>query len=73
MNPIACPLYSAPMAGVSDKPFRMMLRRFGNQTLYTEMIGVNTLAYRHSSTCKMIRIADEKILLFNLLVLTKSI
>lgn len=60
MNAIACPLYSAPMAGVSDKPFRMMVRRFGNQTLYTEMIGVNTLAYRHSSTCKMIRIADEK-------------
>ncbi len=55
-----CPLYSAPMAGVSDKPFRLMMRRFGQQPLYTEMIGVNTLAYRHPSTCKMIHIADEK-------------
>lgn len=54
------PLYSAPMAGVSDKPFRLMLRRFGAQTLYTEMIGINTLAYRHPTTCKMIHIADEK-------------
>ncbi len=53
-------LYSAPMAGVSDKPFRIMLRKFGKQPLYTEMIGVNTLAYRHPSTCKMIHIADEK-------------
>ncbi len=53
-------LYSAPMAGVSDKPFRIMLRKFGLQPLYTEMIGVNTLAYRHPSTCKMIHIADEK-------------
>ena len=55
-----CPVYSAPMAGVTDKPFRLMLRRFGMQPLYTEMIGVNTLAYRHPSTCKMIHIADEK-------------
>ncbi|MBQ9090367.1 MAG: tRNA-dihydrouridine synthase [Alphaproteobacteria bacterium] len=55
-----CPIFSAPMAGVTDKPFRYILRRFGMQTLYTEMIGVNTLAYRHPSTCKMIHIADEK-------------
>lgn len=55
-----CHLYSAPMAGVSDKPFRMMVRKFGAQTLYTEMIGVNTLAYRHPATCKMIHIGDEK-------------
>ena len=60
MKAINCPLYSAPMAGVSDKPFRLIMRRFGNQTLYTEMIGVNTLAYRHPSTCQMIHIADEK-------------
>lgn len=50
----------APMAGVTDKPFRMICRKFGNETLFTEMIGVNSLYRRAVSTCRMIRIADEQ-------------
>lgn len=50
----------APMAGVTDKPFRMICRKFGNETLFTEMIGVNSLYRRAASTCRMIRIADEQ-------------
>ena len=29
-------IYSAPMAGVSDYPFRQMIRLFGNQTLFSD-------------------------------------
>ncbi|MBQ8557612.1 MAG: tRNA dihydrouridine synthase DusB [Alphaproteobacteria bacterium] len=50
----------APMAGVTDKPFRMICRKFGNETLFTEMIGVNSLYRRSVSTCRMMRIADEQ-------------
>lgn len=57
---INVPLYLAPMAGVTDKPFRKMVRRFGNHTLFTEMIGIETLLHAHPVTCKMMHISDEQ-------------
>ena len=50
----------APMAGVTDKPFRQMMRLFGHHKLYTEMIGIETLARHHPITSKMIDIRDEQ-------------
>ncbi|MBQ7413516.1 MAG: tRNA dihydrouridine synthase DusB [Alphaproteobacteria bacterium] len=50
----------APMAGVTDKPFRQMVRLFGNHKTYTEMIGVESLARNHPMTRKMMDIHDEK-------------
>ncbi len=35
---IACPVVLAPMTGVSDLPFRMLVRRFGSGLNVTEMI-----------------------------------
>jgi tRNA-dihydrouridine synthase B len=35
---IACPVILAPMTGVSDKPFRRLVRRFGSGLNVTEMI-----------------------------------
>lgn len=59
-------IYSAPMAGVTDKPFRQMCRKFGNQILFTEMVGVSSL-YNHSFvTQKMMRIQDEENLIVQL-------
>lgn len=49
----------APMAGVTDKPFRRMVRLFGNQVLTTEMIGVESLRRNHPATRKMMDIRDE--------------
>ena len=51
---------SAPMAGVSDYPFRQMLRLFGNQPLFSEMIGVETLVHAHPKTLKMLTFSKEK-------------
>ena len=52
--------YSAPMAGVSDYPFRQMVRLFGHQPLFTEMIGVDTLVHNHPKTLKMLTFKKEK-------------
>jgi tRNA-dihydrouridine synthase B len=54
------PIILAPMAGITDKPFRQMVRLFGKQTLYTEMIGVESLARNHPQTRKMMSIQDEE-------------
>ncbi|MBO7258261.1 MAG: tRNA dihydrouridine synthase DusB [Alphaproteobacteria bacterium] len=54
------PVVLAPMAGVTDKPFRTMMRQFGNQFLYTEMVGVESLHRNHPVTRKMMTIQDEK-------------
>lgn len=54
------PLFLAPMAGITDKPFRQMVRKFGNQTLFTEMVGVESLLRSHPVTQKMMQVADEE-------------
>ncbi len=54
------PLYLAPMAGITDKPFRQMVHRFGNQTLFTEMVGVETLLRGFKTTQKMIDLTGEQ-------------
>ena len=51
---------SAPMAGVSDYPFRQILRQFGDQPLFSEMIGVETLIHAHPKTLKMLTFQKEK-------------
>lgn len=53
-------LCSAPMAGVSDKPFRQMIRLFGRHLLFTEMIGAESFARAHPVTCRMMQIQDEE-------------
>ena len=53
-------LFSAPMAGITDKPFRLILRKFTQRPLYTEMIGIATLYHNHHVTRKMLHISDEK-------------
>jgi len=60
------PLIGAPMAGVTDKPFRQMVRRFGHQPLYTEMIAVESLARNHPATRKMMDIRDEENIIIQL-------
>ena len=54
------PLFLAPMAGITDKPFRQMMRKFGNHTLFTEMVGVESLLRSHPVTQKMMQVSDEE-------------
>ena len=37
--------FLAPMAGVTDFPFRVICKRYGASLLYTEMINAKALCY----------------------------
>lgn len=51
--------FLAPMAGVTDKPFRQMVRHFGNHLIYTEMISATSLVYGSKNTERMVDLSDE--------------
>ncbi|MBD3426471.1 MAG: tRNA dihydrouridine synthase DusB [Candidatus Omnitrophica bacterium] len=44
----------APMAGITDVPFRMLARSFGCAFCFTEMIDVNGIIYNNRKTFKLI-------------------
>ncbi len=44
------PLLLAPMAGVTDYPFRLICRRFGVKLTYSEMISTKALSYGDKKT-----------------------
>ncbi len=46
------PLVLAPMAGISDMPYRLINRSFGCELAFTEMISANALAYSNPNTPK---------------------
>lgn len=48
------PLVLAPMAGISDLPYRMINRALGCGLAYTEMISVDALAFRSATTLRML-------------------
>lgn len=53
------PLYLAPMAGITDLPFRSICRKMGADFLMTEMISTRGLYYNDAKTRKLLKI-DEK-------------
>ncbi len=40
----------APMAGVTDKAFRLIAREYGCGLIYTEMISAKALTYHNTKT-----------------------
>lgn len=48
------------MAGVTDKPFRQIVRQFGNHLLFTEMLSATSLFYNSKNTFRMMDLSDEK-------------
>ena len=52
-------LILAPMAGVSDLPFRLLNRRFGCELAFIEMINVRSLNYKMRKTKKMLSTSGE--------------
>ena len=53
-------VFLAPMAGVTDKPFRQMVRQFGPHLIYTEMVAATSLLYDNQTTLRMMDLTDEK-------------
>ncbi len=49
----------APMAGVTDLPFRILCKEFGVGYMYTELISAKGLMYKNENTHKLLEV-DEK-------------
>ena len=55
------PLVLAPMAGITDLPFRVICRRLGCGMTVSEMVSAKGLLYKNVKTTEMLRIdADER-------------
>ena len=53
-------VFLAPMAGVTDLPFRKICRRYGAGLVYSEMVSAKGLYYNDKKTADLIRIDDEE-------------
>lgn len=53
------PVMLAPMAGVSDLPFRLISRSFGTSLAFTEMIDARAISHRDKRTRKMLMSSPE--------------
>lgn len=56
---VTSPLILAPMAGISDLPFRLINRSFGCGLAFTEMISANSLVHKSKNTFKMLSATPE--------------
>ena len=56
----AQPFLLAPMAGVTDAPYRVMCREHGAETAYSEMVSVAGLAYASEKTWELVEPAPEE-------------
>ena len=54
------PLFLAPMAGVTDHPFRTICKRFGAGLVYTEFDSADGIIRENEKTLNMIRFTDEE-------------
>lgn len=50
----------APMAGITDLPFRIICKRCGADVVYTEMISAKALYYKNEKSIKMLKTTDEE-------------
>jgi len=54
------PLYLAPMAGVSESPFRQLCRRFGADVVVTEFLSAEGIVREIDATIKKLRFSAEE-------------
>jgi tRNA-dihydrouridine synthase B len=54
------PLYLAPMAGVSESPFRRICRRFGADVVVTEFLSAEAIRRENAATLAKLRFASDE-------------
>ena len=57
---LANPVILAPMAGVTDQPFRLLVKEMGCGLVYTEMISSKGLIYQNEHTHDLLKIDDRE-------------
>lgn len=50
----------APMAGISDSPFRQLCQSFGADVIYTEMVCADALHYEAKKTLEMLNLSTKE-------------
>ncbi len=53
-------IFLAPMAGVTDMPFRRVCKKYGAGLVYSEMISAKGLYYNDKKTDELMRISDDE-------------
>ncbi len=53
-------LILAPMAGVTDQPFRILCREQGCGLLYTEMVSAKAILYKNRNTRELLEVCGEE-------------
>ena len=54
------PLFLAPMAGVTDKPCRIIYKRMGASVVYTEFVSADGIIRENTKTLNMIEFTEEE-------------
>lgn len=54
------PIILAPMAGISDLPYRLIMKRFGAALVFTEMVSANGLFFNGAATRKLLQSCPEE-------------
>jgi hypothetical protein len=54
------PIISAPMAGISDLPYRLIMKRHGAALVFTEMISANGLFFNGKATRELLKSRPEE-------------
>ena len=57
---IANPVFLAPMAGITDLPYRTLVKEMGCGLLYTEMISAKGLYYSNDNTSRLLDISEKE-------------
>ena len=55
---IKTPIFLAPMAGVTDFPFRVLCKEFGASVVYSEFVSAHGIIRENIKTLNMIRFSD---------------
>lgn len=58
--PSGVPLYLAPMAGVSESPFRRLCRRFGADVVVTEFLSAEGIRRENEATLSKLRFSPDE-------------
>lgn len=54
------PLFLAPMAGVTDLPFRLLCREQGCGMTYTEMVSAKAILYGNKNTAELLKLGESE-------------
>ena len=57
---ISKPLFLAPMAGITDHPFRVLCREMGAGVVYTEFVSANGIIRENMKTLSLMKFTEEE-------------